>query len=226
MCVVLFFSFRLPMMLKIVSPRLPSHPRLSPRGLHLSPPADSHPTPVSLLVDCTSGDASETVKIGSLLLSQANIDMVDAPISGGPRGAEAGTVTGMFGGDSFENVETAMGLASFCGKKSRVGKLGSGHAVKSVNNIMNTAHLMIATEGMLALKRAGVDVERALQCVNESSGRSLQSEVRLPEEVLSRRFGYGFDLQLMQKDVSFARNVINSGSGGFIQKSPAKCPPG
>ena len=120
-----------------------------------------------------------------------------------------------------------MTLASFCGKKTKVGKLGSAHATKSVNNILNTAHLMIATEGMLALKAAGVDVSQALQCVNESSGRSLQTEVRVPEEVLSRRFNYGFDLQLMQKDVSFARKLIVSAhekallAGGTSEEGPA-----
>ena len=61
----------------------------------LSADKASHPTPVTVLVDCTSGDASETVKTGKQLLELANLNMVDAPISGGPRGAEAGTVTGI-----------------------------------------------------------------------------------------------------------------------------------
>merc|ERR1719330_255987 len=99
-------------------------------------------------------------------------------------------------------------LQSFSKKVVRCGPTGSGHAVKAINNALNSAHLLLCAEGLLALQGVGVDPAVALEAINGSSGRSLQTEVRMPEEVLSRRFAYGFKLPLMAKDVSIARNMV------------------
>ena len=66
---------------------------------------------------------------------------------------------------------------------------------------------MLVTEGLLALQKAGVMPEDALKVINTSSGRSLQSIVRVPQEVLSRRFDYGFAYELMEKDVRQAIKI-------------------
>ena len=176
--------------------------------------ADAHPAAVKaalsnrrLFVDCTSGNFDETVRIGEFLRSDKNINMLDCPVSGGPRGADQGILTAMLGGEE-EDVDLVLPFVSqFAKNTTHVGPLGSAHAVKAMNNIMNTAHLALASEGLLALQRAGVPPEKALACINKSSGRSLQTEVRVPEEVLSRRFGYGFKLQLMRKDVKIAKSI-------------------
>jgi len=73
-----------------------------------------------------------------------------------------------------------------------------------MNNCLNAAHLIVAGEALLALKKWGVQPEVALQAINASFGRSLQTEVRIPTEVLTRRFDYGFKLGLMLKDVRIA----------------------
>mmetsp|Transcript_37645 Transcript_37645/g.118644 ORF Transcript_37645/g.118644 Transcript_37645/m.118644 type:complete len:93 (-) Transcript_37645:628-906(-) len=80
-----------------------------------------------------------------------------------------------------------------------VGPCGSGHAVKSVNNAMNATHLIIAAEGLCTLQKFGVCPADALSVINASSGRSLQTEVRMPMSVLPRTFDYGFKLGLMEK---------------------------
>lgn len=59
----------------------------------------------------------------------------------------------------------------------------------------------MATEGLLALKKIGISTEKALACINKSSGRSLQSIQRIPKEVLTREFDYGFSYGLMEKDI-------------------------
>ncbi|CAD7961262.1 unnamed protein product [Amoebophrya sp. A25] len=166
---------------------------------------------VSTLIDCTSGSFAQTIATGELLAKEG-ISLVDCPISGGPRGAQSGTLTAMLGGNNSEHLATASELASaFANKVEQTGPLGSAHAVKSINNILNSANLAVAVEGLLALRKVlgpDLDIARALACINASSGRSLQSEARVPEEVLSRRFGYGFDLLLMQKDCSAARELL------------------
>merc|ERR1712217_969101 len=90
----------------------------------------------------------------------------------------------------------------------RCGPTGAGHAVKAVNNALNVTHLLLGAEGVLALQQLGVDPDVALEAINGSSGRSLQTQERLPQEVLSRKFGYGFRLPLMAKDCRIAAGVL------------------
>jgi len=162
-------------------------------------------------VDCSSGDPEDTRAL-ALELEADGVHLVDCPVSGGPRGAAAGTVTAMVGGKS-EDTEAALPLIrAFAGKVQACGPVGAGMAVKAVNNLLNATHLLIGTEALLALKRAGIDPATALSVINKSSGRSLQTEVRLPEEVLTRRFGYGFKLGLMRKDCDAASQMLSDRS--------------
>jgi len=157
----------------------------------------------SIWIDCTSGEPMATRAIAAGALHAAGVSMVDCPVSGGPAGAKSGQLTAMIGGDS--NGLAAPIVALFAHKNVvPCGGLGAGHAVKAINNALNVAHLAIAGEGLLALAKLGVPPAVALQAINGSSGRSLQTEVRLPSEVLSRKFGYGFKLGLMLKDVTIA----------------------
>ena len=89
------------------------------------------------------------------------------------------------------------------------GPVGAGDATKCINNVLNSAHLLLATEGMLALKSYGVDPATALEAINGGSGMSLQT-TRLPDNVLSRKFAYGFALGLMHKDCRIAGSLVES----------------
>eukprot|EP00493_Phyllostaurus_siculus_P028032 UN28380 len=121
----------------------------------------------------------------------------------------------MLGADCADAMQRALPvIQTFSKKVVRCGPTGSGNAVKSVNNALNSAHLLLGAEGLLALQRMGVDPAVALEAINGSSGRSLQTEVRLPEEVLSRRFAYGFKLPLMAKDCGIAEGVLKEGFPG------------
>lgn len=156
----------------------------------------------SVWIDCTSGDPDSTKDI-SRTLQEAGVTMIDCPVSGGPDGAASGQLTAMVGGDNNDVAQSVINI--FAKKKIvRCGTVGAGHAVKAMNNCLNAAHLIVAGEALLALKKWGVQPEVALQAINASSGRSLQTEVRIPTEVLTRRFDYGFKLGLMLKDVRIA----------------------
>jgi len=69
----------------------------------------------------------------------------------------------------------------------------------------------MGAEGLLALQSMGVEPAVALEAINGSSGRSLQTEQRLPQEVLTGRFSYGFKLPLMAKDCRIAESLIREG---------------
>ena len=148
----------------------------------------------SLWIDCTSGDPN-TTRETARALERVGVTMVDSPVSGGPDGAKTGELTAMVGGDANRVAHPV--ISRFAKKKIvHCGPIGSGHAVKAVNNCLNAAHLIVGGEALIALAKWGVQPEIALNAINASSGRSLQTEVRLPEEVLSRKFDYGFKLGL------------------------------
>eukprot|EP01029_Cantina_marsupialis_P004766 TRINITY_DN1497_c0_g1_i1.p1 TRINITY_DN1497_c0_g1~~TRINITY_DN1497_c0_g1_i1.p1 ORF type:complete len:336 (+),score=96.94 TRINITY_DN1497_c0_g1_i1:140-1009(+) len=163
--------------------------------------------PGTIIVDLTSGMPTHTRKIAKKC-EEKKIDFVDCPVSGGPDGAASGTLCAMVGGSeqSFKKVEPFIG--TFAKKIVHVGDVGSGHAVKCINNVLNTTHMLAVTEGLLALQKFGVDPEVALAAINDSSGRSLMTEVRIPKEVLTGDFNYGFRLGLMKKDVRIADSLM------------------
>lgn len=163
----------------------------------------------SCLVSCTSGEPSVSRALAKSLRERFGVHFVDCPVSGGPRGAAAGSLTCMLGADDEDAVQKAMPvIKTFAGKVIRCGPAGSGHAVKAVNNALNVTHLLLGVEGLLALQKMGVDPAVALEAINSSSGRSLQTEQRIPEEVLTGRYSYGFKLALMAKDCRIAAGML------------------
>lgn len=161
----------------------------------------------SLVIDCTSGDPVQTRELAAKLENVRDVHFVDAPVSGGPKGAEAGTVTSMLGGDPADIALASQVCGAWSKKVVHCGPVGAGDATKAINNVMNSAHLLLATEGLLALKKAGVDPATAVEVINASSGASLQVQ-RLPDNVLSRKFNYGFALGLMNKDCGIAGDLV------------------
>lgn len=177
-------------------------------------------SPGSIVADCTSGNPHMTRRIASSLAQCYNIDMVDCPVSGGPAGAMSGKLTSMIGGSDAAVRAVEPFLKHMAQKRLvRVGGIGAGHAVKAVNNTLNTGHLAMATEGLLALAKFGICPEVALEAINGSSGRSLQTEERIPREVLSRDFNYGFPLGLMLKDVTIAVDSVCQTTSPSVQHS-------
>jgi len=167
-----------------------------------------HLKPGTTLVDTTSGSPKQTREIGARLAS-VGVNMIDAPVSGGPAGAAAGQLSVIVGGDDAVLKKVYSCLEVFAKGITHVGPLGAGHAVKSVNNILNVSQLIMVSEGMAALCKQGIDPVKALEAINISSGRSLATEVRFPDEVLTRNFNYNFKLSLMQKDVAVATEMFD-----------------
>jgi 3-hydroxyisobutyrate dehydrogenase len=164
----------------------------------------------SVLVDCTSGDPPTSRRIAERL-SARGVGFLDAPVSGGTTGAARGTLTVMVGGDiaTLERVRPV--LQSFGEKIVHCGVVGTGDALKAVNNALLAVHIWSAAEGLAALARAGVDPKVALDVINASSGRSNASMNLFPERVLTRAFPRTFRLALLDKDVGIAAQVARAG---------------
>jgi len=163
----------------------------------------------SIVVDCTSGDPDVTLALGSSLQRQG-VALVDAPLSGGPRGAQAGKLSVMVGGEETDVERCRHLFEPLAHTVEHVGSLSAGHAIKAVNNGLATVAMLAAGEGLVALKRRGVDVNRALAAINASSGRSWMTEELLPKRVATRSFDHGFALRLMLKDVRIAQALAAS----------------
>lgn len=160
---------------------------------------------VPYFIDLSSGLCTESRKIASDVYPSVYID---SPISGGPSGAVNGSLTSMVGAKTLDN-EVENLIKKYSSNILLCGDVGNGNAIKSVNNYLNVSHLMLASDALLGLKKYGIEPEIALNCINVSSGRSLQTEVRIPTEVLTHRYNYGFKLSLMAKDVLNAKTVLN-----------------
>lgn len=169
-----------------------------------------HLSPSAILVDCCTGHPSVTRKIAAWLQErQSGIRYMDCPISGGPGGASKGTLAAMLGGDPAAVDIVRPHIKAFAANIVYLGPVGAGHAVKAINNACNVSNLLCLHEGLLALKKMGVDPSAALEVINKSSGRSLMSQDRVPQEIVTGEFNYGFKLGLMAKDVGIATDLMD-----------------
>jgi 3-hydroxyisobutyrate dehydrogenase len=162
----------------------------------------------ALLVDCTSGDPGTSRQIAGRL-AERGVDFVDAPVSGGTNGAEAGTLAVMAGGDAEAFARARPVLERFGRRIEHVGPIGAGHALKSVNNALLAVNILAAGEGLAVLVRAGVSPAVALAVINASSGRSFVTETLIPERVLTGAWPVTFRLALLAKDVGIARGLLH-----------------
>ena len=168
----------------------------------------------TLLVDCTSGDPGTSRRIAADLDARG-VAFIDAPVSGGVVGAEAGKLTVMVGGAAASLDRVRPVLDAFAGKIVHCGDIGAGHALKAVNNALLALHIWSTAEGLATALKAGVRPDIALDVINASSGRSNASMNLFPERVLTGAFPRTFRLALLDKDAGIAADMARS------QKTPA-----
>ncbi len=161
----------------------------------------------SLLIDCTSGDASTSRRLAAQLQGHG-VGFLDAPVSGGTNGAEAGTLTIMVGGDSRLFARARPILEAFGRRIEHLGPVGAGHAMKAVNNALLAVNILAFAEGLAALVKSGVPAAKAVAVLNASSGRSFVSEHLVPERVLTGAWPRTFRLALLEKDVRIAVDLL------------------
>ena len=165
----------------------------------------------SIWIDCTSG-VPESAKKLSQRLKKLGVEYLDAPVSGQTIGAERGALTVMIGGDAHAFAKAKPIISAFSALIEYVGESGSGFAVKAINNTLMATHLWALAEGLTVLKSNGVNLTAALNCINHSSGKSSISENIMAQRVLNRRFDKTFALDLLQKDIGIAVDLIQQES--------------
>jgi 3-hydroxyisobutyrate dehydrogenase-like beta-hydroxyacid dehydrogenase len=138
------------------------------------------------------------------------VQVLDAPVSGGVRGARKATLVFMVGGEAeaFRACEPI--LAHLGEKVIHTGQLGSGYVTKLVNNYMGMSNAVASMEAMVLGVRAGVDPQKLLEVVNAGTGASHMARTLYPYLILNRNFEpTRFSMELGAKDLQLAVDLAH-----------------
>ena len=163
----------------------------------------------SYIIDMTTGEPEITREISKELQSK-EINFIDAPVSGGPKGANQGNIAIMVGGTKtqFSTIKPIMDQIS-C-NIFYAGKIGSGHSIKAGNNLLNLICRMATFEVVSMLVKDGVNPETAVNIIQKSSGRNYATEITLPDNIISGKMVQGFSTGLMKKDAGVATKIAEA----------------
>ena len=155
---------------------------------------------VKIFADMSTTGATYAKRVAEGLATKGII-AVDAPVSGGPVGAEKGTLAVMVSCDdtTFLKVKPAMDVI---GKVFQVGKQpGQGQTMKLLNNLLSATAMVISSEALVMGAKAGLDPRQMMDVINAGSGRNSATQDKIPRCVIPRTFDFGFAIGLLNKDV-------------------------
>lgn len=167
------------------------------------------------VIDMTSGSPQLSRRIAAAL-RDGGIGYLDAPVSGGPQAAAAGTLAIMVGGPSstYESCRPLLELIS--SRITWVGEVGTGHTIKIVNNLLAAGNRLLAFEAAALASRNGVPLDVMTKVVNASSGRSHATEVTLTRHVQTGVLQQNFLLAHMNKDLRLALELAAESDGQLL----------
>ncbi len=155
---------------------------------------------LEVCVDLSTSGPDAAVRLASGL-DERTIASLEAPVSGGIKGAREGTPVLMVSGplSAWERIRPLLevfGRPFFMGANP-----GAGQTMKLVNNLLGACAIAITAEGMTLGTKAGLDPSRMIEVLNVSSGRSSATQDKWPRSVLPRTFDFGFASGLCLKDI-------------------------
>jgi len=166
-----------------------------------------------LVLDMSSSDPVGTRALGAELAARG-IALVDAPVSGGVKKAVDASLAIMAGGEGAAIERVRPLLEKMGGKIFLTGPLGSGHAMKALNNYVSAAGMIATAEALVVGERFGLDPAVMTDIINASSGRNNTTEVKVKQFMLSGTFASGFSAALMAKDVATAAGLADAIGAG------------
>lgn len=153
-----------------------------------------------IIVDQTSGDPMAT-KAMAKELKELGIEFVDAPVSGGPPAADAGTIAIMVGAAQQQYTHLLPVLQSISPNVFHAGDVGAGHVAKLVNNLVSAAQRLVTMEAMALAVKNGVQAEKIVDIMTAGAARNFYLEKLVKPFVLSGNLSSGFTLGLLHKDI-------------------------
>lgn len=155
----------------------------------------------ALRADVVWADLSTIDPATARRIAGTGLRFVDAPVSGGPNGAEAGTLAIMAGGDAAALEIARPALETFSARVFHVGPVGAGAVVKLANQLMVGANTIAAMEAVTFARRAGIDPQTLLDVVSVSTGDSVMLRRSVRDYVQTGDFSPAFALRLLAKDL-------------------------
>jgi 3-hydroxyisobutyrate dehydrogenase-like beta-hydroxyacid dehydrogenase len=155
---------------------------------------------IKIFIDLSTTGPRVAVEVAQGL-EEKGIVAVDAPVSGGPAGAEKGTLAVMVSGPK-QLADELTPILSVIGKVFWVGeRAGLGQTMKLCNNLLSATAISITSEALVLGTKAGLDPAVMLDVINAGSGRNSATQDKFPRTVLPRTFDFGFPNGLLHKDV-------------------------
>ena len=173
----------------------------------------------TVIVDQTTGDPAETRKMGAELAEHGLI-LIDAPVSGGIQGAEAGTISIMVGAtpEQFEAYQPL--FAAISSNVFHAGGLSAGHVIKLVNNLLSGSQRLLTMEAVALAAKNGIDPEAACKILMSGGANNVFLQKFMAPHVIKGNVSPGFTLGLMHKDVRLAcQMATESGMPMFFGSS-------
>jgi 2-hydroxy-3-oxopropionate reductase len=175
---------------------------VGPDGLLFNPPEGR------LVVDMST-IAPQAVRAMSATLKEKGIDLIDAPVSGGPQGAKSATLTIMAGGDAAAFARARPVLAAMGTTINHVGASGAGQAVKLCNQLICGINLQAVCEAIALGRASGIDLSQMREVLMGGSAASWMLD-RLGPAMIAGETGAGFRIDLMLKDLRLVQEHAQS----------------
>jgi 3-hydroxyisobutyrate dehydrogenase len=161
------------------------------------------------VIDMSSSEPERSRALAQKLDARG-LDWLDAPVSGGVKKAQEGTLAILVGGNEEVLARNRSVLEAMGKSVLHIGGAGAGHAAKALNNYVSAAGLAATVEALHVAQRFGIDPAAMTDVLNASTGRSNTSENKVKQFMLSGTFASGFALQLMNKDLRIAGALADS----------------
>ncbi len=156
----------------------------------------------AVVVDHTTASPALARRLADVFREQG-AGFVDAPVSGGQAGAEAGTLSVMCGGEAGDVERARPAIEAYAARIVHVGPSGHGQLCKAVNQICIAGLVQGLSEGVHFAQSAGVDIEKVFAAISGGAARSWQMENRM-RSMAEGRFDFGFAVDWMRKDLRIA----------------------
>jgi len=183
---------------EVVIGSLPTPPIV--QAVALGPKGVIEGSQVKIFIDVSTTGSVYAKRIAEGL-AKKGIVQVDAPVSGGVKGAENGTLAVMVS-CSDEIYTKVQVILAVIGKLFHVGKEpGQGQTMKLLNNLLSATAMAISSEAVVMGVKAGLDPQMIVDVINAGSGRNSATQDKIPRCVIPRTFNFGFALALLNKDL-------------------------
>jgi len=161
------------------------------------------------VLDMSSSDPVGTRALGESLAARG-LTLIDAPVSGGVARAKTAQLSIMAGGDAAVIERLRPILETMGNRIFLTGPLGSGHAMKALNNYVSAAGLAAVCEALIVGRAFGLDPAAMNEVLNASTGKNNTTEVKVKQFLLSGAFNSGFSAGLMTKDLATAADLADA----------------